>query len=121
VMTKHLVRRFTDAHTWLRCEAKAMEIWLPIKTGLAESNLYIVGYYIGSGLSFHNMKEFRSIQENDSKNEAFETWLIDTCTSQATNTKQKENALAQWHNAPFARYCDPVNNSVYLPWLNIIR
>ncbi len=70
---------------------------------LLDDNILI----IGSGLSFHNMKEFRSTQENDSKNEAFETWLIDTCTSETTNTQQKENALAQWHNAPFARYCQP--------------
>ncbi len=70
---------------------------------LLDDNILI----IGSGFSFHNMKKFGVTKEVDSKNEAFEAWLIDTCTSEATTTKQKEHALSQWHNAPFARYCQP--------------
>jgi len=72
-------------------------------TDLQNENILI----IGSGFSFHNMKEFRNKQSNDSKNEAFETWLIDTCTNQAITIAQKEQALTQWQKAPFARYCQP--------------
>jgi hypothetical protein len=32
VMTKHLVRRFIDAHTWLRHEVRAMAAWVLITT-----------------------------------------------------------------------------------------
>jgi hypothetical protein len=32
VMTKHLMKRFTDAHTWLRREVNAMAAWVLITT-----------------------------------------------------------------------------------------
>ena len=32
VTTKHLVRHFTDAHTWPRLEVKAMAVWVLITT-----------------------------------------------------------------------------------------
>jgi aromatic ring-opening dioxygenase catalytic subunit (LigB family) len=70
---------------------------------LLNDNILIVG----SGFSFHNMKEFRSSNDNDHKNEAFEKWLIDTCTNKETNFSQKEQALINWEKAPFARYCQP--------------
>jgi len=31
-MKKHLVRRFTDAHTWPRLEVRAMAAWVLITT-----------------------------------------------------------------------------------------
>jgi 4,5-DOPA dioxygenase extradiol len=63
---------------------------------------------IGSGFSFHNMNAF-SWQGNaapDSANEAFQNWLIETCTG-ALSQSECEQRLIQWHNAPSARYCHP--------------
>jgi aromatic ring-opening dioxygenase catalytic subunit (LigB family) len=70
---------------------------------LLDDNILIVG----SGFSFHNMKEFGGAKQRDLKNEAFETWLIDTCTNQTTTVEEKERGLAQWYKAPYARYCQP--------------
>lgn len=61
---------------------------------------------IGSGFSFHNMREFQfgGSKKPDLPNEAFQGWLIDTCTgSQA----QVERRLIDWEKAPSARYCHP--------------
>jgi aromatic ring-opening dioxygenase catalytic subunit (LigB family) len=63
---------------------------------------------IGSGLSFHNMRAF--FQKKgiiDQKNEAFEHWLIDTCTNNVMTTKERKEKLEAWADAPFARYCHP--------------
>jgi aromatic ring-opening dioxygenase catalytic subunit (LigB family) len=64
---------------------------------------------IGSGFSFHNLKAFFSGNPDamDAKNEAFEHWLIDTCTNTAITTKERRARLIDWVNAPFARYCHP--------------
>jgi len=64
---------------------------------------------IGSGLSFHNMGAFMS-QSNlysDPGNEAFEKWLIDTCTNESIPQHDREIGLIEWEKAPFARYCHP--------------
>jgi aromatic ring-opening dioxygenase catalytic subunit (LigB family) len=52
---------------------------------LLKENILIVG----SGFTFHNMKEFRGNKGRDVKNEAFEAWLIDTGTNQSTTVEQK--------------------------------
>jgi aromatic ring-opening dioxygenase catalytic subunit (LigB family) len=64
---------------------------------------------IGSGFSFHNMKALSSRTENgfDSGNEAFEDWLIDTCTNENFSASDREMKLIGWSRAPFARYCHP--------------
>ena len=64
---------------------------------------------IGSGFTFHNMKAFfaRSIGESDVKNEAFQHWLIDTCTNEEISADERELRLTTWSDAPFARYCHP--------------
>jgi len=64
---------------------------------------------IGSGFSFHNLKAFYSGNPNavDAKNEAFEQWLIDTCTNPALSAKERHARLIDWANAPFAKYCHP--------------
>lgn len=61
---------------------------------------------IGSGLSFHNMREFASGQEDES-NIAFEQWLIDTCTNPQLAETEREQRLRNWSEAPSARYCHP--------------
>ena len=64
---------------------------------------------LGSGFSFHNMKAFTSQSENipDSGNEAFEDWLVDTCTNENISIDEREKRLIEWSQAPFARYCHP--------------
>lgn len=64
---------------------------------------------IGSGFSFHNMRAFFSAEtpEIRARNEAFEDWLEETCTD--TNLRESERAerLADWDQAPHARFCHP--------------
>ena len=64
---------------------------------------------IGSGFSFHNLKEFfaPSTQESRSKNEAFEQWLTDTCANSLLTEKERAQRLIDWASAPAARYCHP--------------
>ena len=63
---------------------------------------------VGSGFSFHNMQEFADPSPGaDAQNEAFEEWLLDTCSSEALDEPEREKRLANWENAPFARFCHP--------------
>jgi aromatic ring-opening dioxygenase catalytic subunit (LigB family) len=64
---------------------------------------------IGSGFSFHNMRAFFTpdINEIDLKNNAFQDWLIDTCTNADIAMREKERRLITWRDAPFATYCHP--------------
>lgn len=65
---------------------------------------------IGSGFSYHNINEFfrsKSMPKStDTKNEAFQDWLIETCTGPIDST-EREMRLANWAEVPFARYCHP--------------
>jgi aromatic ring-opening dioxygenase catalytic subunit (LigB family) len=71
---------------------------------LLEENILV----IGSGFSFHNMGAFSwdGVYHPDPANDAFQDWLIDTCTS-AVSENEREQALTEWHKAPSARYCHP--------------
>ena len=72
---------------------------------LDQNNLLIVG----SGFSFHNMSAFFSSDSADcrQKNEVFEEWLVDVCTSQKIDEAARTNQLEGWERAPAARYCHP--------------
>lgn len=74
---------------------------------LREQNILI----LGSGFSFHNMQAFRQPNANDIGNQQFENWLINTCTAVTNNTEfsyqRAEQALINWQQAPYARYCHP--------------
>jgi aromatic ring-opening dioxygenase catalytic subunit (LigB family) len=63
---------------------------------------------IGSGFSFHNMRAFswEGSVIPDSANDAFQNWLIDTCTGPHSDQERKKS-LVDWEKAPFARYCHP--------------
>lgn len=63
---------------------------------------------IGSGFSFHNLRAFSWGGDNtaDPANEAFQDWLIDTCTGDHTY-EQREQRMIEWEKAPSARYCHP--------------
>ncbi|MFC1664175.1 DODA-type extradiol aromatic ring-opening family dioxygenase [Pseudomonadota bacterium] len=74
-------------------------------SALREENILV----IGSGFSFHNLRAFRANAENlaHDKNDAFEYWLIDTCTSENISSDERNRRLADWEEAPHARYCQP--------------
>ncbi len=63
---------------------------------------------IGSGFSFHNIRAFawQGTKIKDPANDAFQDWLIETCTAQSPES-QRQQRLSDWGNAPSARYCHP--------------
>jgi aromatic ring-opening dioxygenase catalytic subunit (LigB family) len=63
---------------------------------------------IGSGFSFHNMRAFRweGPSTPDPANDAFQNWLIETCTGPLSQPERKQRLL-EWEKAPSARYCHP--------------
>lgn len=73
--------------------------------GLMGENILI----IGSGFSFHNIGAFfgHDFAAPDPANEAFQDWLVETCTSSALDQSQREQRLIKWEKAPSARYCHP--------------
>jgi 4,5-DOPA dioxygenase extradiol len=75
-----------------------------VLSNLREENILI----IGSGFSFHNMKAFdwNGINKKDVKNDEFQNWIIDICTSDYP-VEQREKYLIEWEDAPNARYCHP--------------
>lgn len=62
---------------------------------------------IGSGFSFHNMKELRGTKPQDDKNLAFEAWLQQSLTSSTISPDKRIGRLVDWQQAPFAEYCHP--------------
>jgi len=63
---------------------------------------------IGSGFSFHNMRAFfSSDEESNINNQAFESWLIDTCSNTDLSEQERTQRLIDWADAPAARYCHP--------------
>ena len=72
--------------------------------GLSASDVLL----IGSGFSFHNMREFFPEDNNsfDAANDEFQDWLIETCAGDLS-LEERERRLISWHEAPSARYCHP--------------
>ncbi len=64
---------------------------------------------LGSGFSFHNMGafDFSGRYEPDARNDAFQEWLIGTCTDTNISQQERVQRLAGWEKAPSARYCHP--------------
>jgi len=62
----------------------------------------------GSGFSFHNQRAFfgRELGASDPANDAFQNWLIETCTGDFSQ-EERERRLIEWEKAPSARYCHP--------------
>jgi 4,5-DOPA dioxygenase extradiol len=71
---------------------------------LLQENILVVG----SGFSFHNMRAFSWEADGapDPGNDAFQDWLIETCTAPLSQP-ERERRLAAWEQAPSARYCHP--------------
>lgn len=72
---------------------------------LGDENLLI----LGSGFSFHNLRELMSNSGDgvDSRNQAFEDWLAQTLTDEGLAESERERRLADWLEAPNARFCHP--------------
>lgn len=64
---------------------------------------------IGSGFSFHNMREFFLPDNAGSRgrNEAFQQWLEETCAGPGLSEADRRRRLAHWTDAPHARFCHP--------------
>jgi aromatic ring-opening dioxygenase catalytic subunit (LigB family) len=71
---------------------------------LMQENILVVG----SGFSFHNLGAFgwNGISRPDPANNAFQDWLIETCTAPMPHAG-REQRLVEWEKAPSARYCHP--------------
>lgn len=69
---------------------------------LLDENILVVG----SGASFHNFRAFFG-QGMDPQNDAFQDWLVETCTSPALTQAEREVRLREWERAPHARYAHP--------------
>ena len=63
---------------------------------------------VGSGFSFHNQSAFFNSKPGapDPANEAFQNWLVETCTASISQS-EREKRLIAWEAAPAARYCHP--------------
>ncbi|GJQ63882.1 MAG: dioxygenase [Melioribacteraceae bacterium] len=70
---------------------------------LAEQNILI----IGSGFSFHNMREFFNDSDDfDERNQSFQNWLGELVTGDSEYKEMREK-LINWKDAPSAKYCHP--------------
>ncbi len=77
-----------------------------IKIGKALSNIEDNNIlFVGSGMSFHNMREFGGVTNESNLN--FEAWLVDTCTNPNLTLEERETRLIDWTDAPSARFCHP--------------
>ena len=64
---------------------------------------------VGSGFSFHNMREFFAPESEQARslNREFEQWLHETCTSASIDENTRAKRFIQWEAAPGARFCHP--------------
>ncbi|CUS48054.1 MAG: hypothetical protein HLUCCO02_05735 [Idiomarinaceae bacterium HL-53] len=80
-----------------------------IALGQALSELGEKVLVIGSGFSFHNMREFFAPEKEvaNRKNQAFEDWLVCTCYASDITENERMERFLNWEQAPFARFCHP--------------
>lgn len=62
--------------------------------------------FLGSGYSFHNLRELMRQQGNDDRNNQFHDWLQDVITGEYTE-EERTNQLINWKEAPHAIYAHP--------------
>jgi 4,5-DOPA dioxygenase extradiol len=64
---------------------------------------------LGSGFSFHNIQVMmsKSPEGIDARNQAFEDWLVQTCCDSNLPETERERRMANWQEAPHARYVHP--------------
>ena len=87
---------------------KGLDPQTHIALGRALSNLKTKNLLvIGSGFSFHNLNAFFDDSKDlDQANDAFQDWLLETCTRKSTLT-ERDSKLLDWELAPNARLCHP--------------
>ena len=95
-------------------DADVPTVQLSLKTGLDPAEHLAIGralaplrdegvFILGSGLSFHNMRAFRSPHAQEPA-EAFDAWLGDAVTR---DPDARDRALVAWADAPSARFAHP--------------
>ncbi|MFT3769749.1 MAG: class III extradiol ring-cleavage dioxygenase [Minicystis sp.] len=95
-------------------EANVPTVQLSLKRGLDPAEHIAMGralaplrdegvLIVGSGMSYHNMRGFRSPQGRPAS-EAFDAWLRETT---ALDAEARDRALASWASAPAARAAHP--------------
>lgn len=64
---------------------------------------------IGSGFSFHNMRQFFAPENAVARqhNTDFEHWLTSVCCDTSLAENERRDQLIHWENAPGARFCHP--------------
>jgi aromatic ring-opening dioxygenase catalytic subunit (LigB family) len=60
---------------------------------------------VGSGMSFHNLRTFRTPGDSDRAAAAFDDWLAEAVT--APDPRARDASLVAWQSAPFAAECHP--------------
>jgi aromatic ring-opening dioxygenase catalytic subunit (LigB family) len=95
-------------------EADVPVIQLSLKSGLDPAEHLAMGralaplrdegvFIVGSGDTFHNMREFRRPKASDEMLK-FDEWLKGVVTGDAAH---RDEQLTNWTAAPFARFCHP--------------
>ena len=64
---------------------------------------------IGSGMSFHNLQAIFAGDQPELRtaSDQFHQWLLDTVGTARLSAEDRLKALAEWHKAPYARFCHP--------------
>jgi aromatic ring-opening dioxygenase catalytic subunit (LigB family) len=81
-------------------------------TALRDEGVLIVG----SGMSFHNMRGYGDAQFT-SPSQHFDHWLTDAVTAPS---EQRNRALSQWSQAPYAYHCHPAGHEEHLLPLMVV-
>lgn len=62
---------------------------------------------IGSGMSFHNMRVLMRPNGGNPESLVFDQWLQQVLCADTLSTKEREQKLIAWTEAPHARFCHP--------------
>lgn len=64
---------------------------------------------VGSGMSFHNLQAIFAGERPELRaaSDRFDAWLRATVSDTGLTEAQRSTALAQWQEAPYARFCHP--------------
>lgn len=89
--------------------AKHIQMGQSLRTLATETRAGAPILLLGSGFSFHNMRAFFSppSKAEQTLNLDFEKWLMDTCCDTTLAASERLDRLADWSQAPGAKYCHP--------------